>query len=78
MFGKYPEYTEQELKEVTDDAVLATLVIRAGDLSYYNAAEAPQWGMEAASRKEAMRKFGVAKREADRRGLKYDLKGYLV
>lgn len=78
MFENLTTETPEELAELSDQALLQRLVSSAGVLSYYNAAEGPDWYKEQQGRQRASRAFAAVKGEVEKRGLKYELKGYLV
>lgn len=50
----------------------------ARKLSYYHAAEGPQWQKERGSRQAAIAEFKAAKAECDKAGDEYDLSQFLV
>lgn len=64
--------------EMSDQELLVKLYAYAGQMSYYNAAEGVQWGIEAEARGKCALDFEQLKKEAVARGLELDLSKFLL
>lgn len=65
-------------ENLSDQELLVQLYDCAGRVSYYNAAESPQWGVETQAREACRSEFKQLCREAFLRELKLDFSGYLL
>lgn len=66
------------MEKMNDQELLVKLYDYAGRMSYYNAAESPQWGVETEARNKCKSEFAQLRNEAVARGLEFDLREFLL
>lgn len=66
------------VEDFEDDELLELIHKAACDVSFYNAAESPQWSRETTARNAAKVRFNVLKEECERRKLEWRKTEYLL
>lgn len=66
------------IEEWTDEELSDRAHTEASNMSFYNAAESPQWTLETEARQRCQARFKRVMDEVGRRNLYVDLRGYLL